>query len=321
MLTAMSRQMFWLQSPRTISLLRFASTSSVNNAPHGIAVNGLVDEVVQPRIVNPKTMMGELNHSVSHNSVDATQIYMFGYGGCVDKHLHQYSKLYEDQGCDVSRYIAPLLNAPSLARAHPFAAEFHANVSEYEKTRPIVFHLLSMNGCMVFTALWELWDKSVAGRELKSRVKGIVFDSCPSDCDLSRSAAALSSTAVPASQNRLDVAMRTGAYAYFYAYFAVQRASAHLQSLIVRPSRFNDYYAYYRLQELDLPKNQLFLYSERDSIIDYQHVDRFIEHQKKSGANVRSKRWTTSNHVSHLRQHRDEYQQLCREFLKETSSC
>jgi hypothetical protein len=121
-------------------------------------------------------LVGSLNHSPARFGSTTPKVYMLGWGGSVDKQLIRYSKLYEEQGCDVSRYIAPLLKAPSLVHAHPFAAEFHSAVAANEANRPLVFHLFSMNGCMIFTALWELWGKSERGRALKERVKGIVFD-------------------------------------------------------------------------------------------------------------------------------------------------
>jgi hypothetical protein len=116
----------------------------------------------------------------------------------------------------------------------------------------------------------------------------------------------------------LDATLRAAAFLGFYIYFAAQRASAIAQSYLISPDRFNDYFAYYRLQELnDLPKNQLYLYSERDTIIAHEYVDRFIEGQEKSGAAVRRKRWADSHHVSHMKKHPEEYSRLCVEFVRD----
>jgi hypothetical protein len=72
----------------------------------------------------------------------------------------------------------------------------------------------------------------------------------PADCSPARSAVALSTAAVPPSKNAADNLLRSAAYGAFYAYFAVQRLWATAQSMAI-PSRFSDYFAYYRLQEIE----------------------------------------------------------------------
>lgn len=75
------------------------------------------------------------------------------------------------------------------------------------------------------------------------------FFSGPADCSPARSAIALSAAAVPPSKNPVDNVLRSAAYGAFYVYFASQRIWATMQSTVI-PSRFSDYFAYYRLQEI-----------------------------------------------------------------------
>jgi hypothetical protein len=47
-------------------------------------------------------------------------------------------------------------------------------VAEHDLT--IFFHVFSMNGSSLFTALWDLLDSKANGKAVKDKVRGIVFD-------------------------------------------------------------------------------------------------------------------------------------------------
>jgi hypothetical protein len=66
-----------------------AATIPLENPEVGPLTNA---ELLQPQ----KQIIGQLNYS--HLSSAAPSIYMLGWGGSVDKQLHKYSRLYEEQG-------------------------------------------------------------------------------------------------------------------------------------------------------------------------------------------------------------------------------
>lgn len=51
------------------------------------------------------------------------------------------------------------------------------NVGANELQFPVFFHLFSMNGCSLFSSLWDfLGDTATNGDAVKNAVKGVIFD-------------------------------------------------------------------------------------------------------------------------------------------------
>ncbi len=42
--------------------------------------------------------------------------------------------------------------------------------------RELIFHLFSMNGVMMVISLWQVLDQLSNGQQIKSQIKGIIFD-------------------------------------------------------------------------------------------------------------------------------------------------
>ena len=62
-----------------------------------------------------------------------------------------------------------------------FAEEIYdkaLNLSERELKFPIYFHVFSMNGCSLFSSLWDFLGFSTNGDDVKKSIKGIIFDRC-----------------------------------------------------------------------------------------------------------------------------------------------
>lgn len=63
----------------------------------------------------------------------------------------------------------------------------------------------------------------------------------------------------------------------------------------------------------------LVLLSKDDEVANYVNQFEVIDQWKKNGINVTTKCWDQSPHVSHFFKHRDEYQSLVEEFLRNTA--
>uniref|UniRef100_A0A914V9J7 Transmembrane protein 53 n=1 Tax=Plectus sambesii TaxID=2011161 RepID=A0A914V9J7_9BILA len=108
-------------------------------------------------------------------------VFVFGWAGSKDSHIAKYSKIYEDNGLTTIRYVTPIrwleggVPGPDLSR--PLLTAFEELQAA---EREIIFHLFSMNGCIMFSSLWQALEQTPNGSKIKNQLKGIVFDSCPS---------------------------------------------------------------------------------------------------------------------------------------------
>ncbi|KAI6184651.1 Transmembrane protein 53 [Aphelenchoides bicaudatus] len=250
-------------------------------------------------------------------------VYMLGWGGAKDKQLNRYSQMYENIGCNVTRYTPPFgkLSGRSFTSYEKYALDFYDRAfidAKSDPDRPIVFHAFSMNGASVFIKFWDLLSSYPDGEKLKSRVKGFVFDSAPSDTVPQTSAIAFSLATFPPNTGFLSSIGRFAMYLLVYCYVGIFRAFQYFKWITFDPTIWEREIAYYRILKIkDLPRNQLYLYSKVDFMIRAKDVDKFIDHQKGMGANITSKCWPDSPHIQHLRVHPDEYQKLCTDFVNE----
>ena len=60
----------------------------------------------------------------------------------------------------------------------------------------------------------------------------------------------------------------------------------------------------------------LYLYSADDPLCDVAKLESLLAARKQAGADVRSVRWETSQHVGHLRSHPQEYSEALLQFLE-----
>jgi pimeloyl-ACP methyl ester carboxylesterase len=143
-------------------------------------------------------------------------------------------------------------------------------------------------------------------QHIKSRVHGIVFDSCPGH-GLDRLADALAHTTW---QERATAAWRGG-----FMNFFLMNCNSRQQILKRRSETF---YSTLLKDTWDVP--QLYLYSEDDLLAPYHHIDFLVRHRQGLFGNdhVQFSRWTTSKHCAHLLCHPEEYEAAITAF---TTAC
>jgi len=242
--------------------------------------------------------------------LNAPLVILFGWAGCRDRYLSKYSAYYQNEGFSVARFTAPIAKIRSFSSYRKFAFEIYEKILEQEPNRPIIFHVFSMNGCSLFTALWDLLDSVPDGTEIKARVRGLIFDSSPANVLPWQAANAISvamfskSSVVPREAYRIALA----------GIFSVHRAIVWLQSNFI-DSTYEKHYAYFRLQKFtDLPKKQLYLYSDADDICLSASIEQFQQVQRDRQASIQVQRYTDSDHCQHFRIYEENYKRLCLDF-------
>ncbi|MFH4981934.1 hypothetical protein AB6A40_008643 [Gnathostoma spinigerum] len=248
-------------------------------------------------------------------------VILLGWGGCTDRYLAKYSRIYENLGCSVARFTADVNLSRSFSSYRLFALALYERILEdfCAPSTSVIFHVFSMNGCSVFSALWDLIDTVPNGTEIKSNVKGIVFDSCPAFVSPWQGANAIMFATFPSVNGNDTIGRQT------YRVMLTGILSLHRLMLWIRSSWESDVYehnsAYYRMLSYnDLPTNQLYLYSLADDICSAESIEKFVESQRTRdfSVNITCCVWTDSAHVQHYRKHPNEYQSHCLDFLSQT---
>uniref|UniRef100_A0A914QUW9 Uncharacterized protein n=1 Tax=Panagrolaimus davidi TaxID=227884 RepID=A0A914QUW9_9BILA len=217
--------------------------------------------------------------------------------------------------CSVIRYTAPIQKVRCFTSYQNFALEFYEKILDNDDTSPILFHVFSMNGCTLFVALWELLDIVSNGAKIKNRVKGIIFDSSPANVQPMQIANAVTFATLP--KSKYSEIFRPFYKLLIAGFFTSLRAFEWIQSFF-DSTAFEKNNAYFRIFKiLDLPKNQLYLYSNSDEICSDHSIEDFIKNQKERGINVLSQCWKTSEHVQHFRAHPEDYTKICKQFLND----
>ncbi|KAI6184977.1 hypothetical protein M3Y97_00654800 [Aphelenchoides bicaudatus] len=270
-----------------------------------------------PPSVSANSSSTQLNELVMKESEDpdAPVVILFGWAGCKDRYLSKYSNYYQKEGYAVARFTAPIMKIRSFSSYRKFALEIYEKILENQSdNKPIYFHVFSMNGCSLFTALWDLLDNVPDGAEIKSRVKGLIFDSSPANVLPWQAANAISTAMTSKSSNIAREAYRF----VLTGIFSVHRAIIWLQSNFNSQAHEN-HFAYFRLQRFeDLPKNQLYLYSDVDDICVRESIEEFQQVQRERQVKIWNICWHDSEHCQHYRKYEKEYIQHCLDFVRST---
>ncbi|PIC52337.1 hypothetical protein B9Z55_002486 [Caenorhabditis nigoni] len=82
------------------------------------------------------------------------------------------------------------------------------------------------------------------------------------------------------------------------------------------PSLRHNFHPYWYIHDkIQLPKRQLYLYSEKDSMVPLGALEEFEEEQKRRGCHVDSVNFGDTEHVAHFREKPEEYTKKCIEFV------
>ncbi|GMR35227.1 hypothetical protein PMAYCL1PPCAC_05422 [Pristionchus mayeri] len=243
-------------------------------------------------------------------------VFLFGWAGCKDRYLAKYSAIYEQAGYTTIRYTMPIVQVRGYFSYKLFAKQFYERVFADGTLKPdqIVWHVFSMNGCSMWTALWGQLLK-LKRDDIIEASKGVIFDSAPAFVRPDQSARAISMSSLPAPE--FNAAVRESYRAALLLYFASHHAMVWLRSH-VEPRVWEKNFSYCHLQEMEIPKNALFIYSEADEICSAESIEKIIDRQAaKDDTEIHSLKLPASPHCAHLRTHPDTYTATCIRFVAE----
>jgi hypothetical protein len=184
----------------------------------------------------------------------------------------------------------------------------------------VLFHVFSNGGCF----LWELISRILGGSEhcqgkdhdpqleqtvvnslsgIRSRVGGVVFDSCPG-ANLHRLGEAL---AYCSPEEQINVLRDSGANSLSFFETEAMKKRLHEREL--------SYIPYLRTDDWCIP--QLYLYSQDDPLARPDVIDDLVSSRKQLFGEdmVVSKRWDSSSHCKHLLKHPQDYQAAVKSFI------
>uniref|UniRef100_A0A915PW59 Transmembrane protein 53 n=1 Tax=Setaria digitata TaxID=48799 RepID=A0A915PW59_9BILA len=249
---------------------------------------------------------------MQHSNPDAALILLFGWAGCNDRYLAKYAKFYE-KNFSVLRFTADIQKVRSFSSYRKFALDVYEKILETTTALSIYCHMFSMNGCSTFCALWDLLDTVADCEVLKSKFKGLIFDSSPAYVSPWQAAAAISFALLPPSSYS-----KTWRETYRFmlaGYFSLHRSMIWLRSQWDKDV-YERNYSYFRMLAMkDLPKYQLYIYSSIDSICSAESIEQFIASEQEKKAVISKLFFDDTLHCQHYRLHPDEYEQACIDFV------
>ncbi|CAD5215575.1 unnamed protein product [Bursaphelenchus xylophilus] len=241
----------------------------------------------------------------------APLIILTGWANATDKNLSKYSEFYVDEGYMVARYTVPIKEVYHFGGYQRYALTLYEQLLQLDKTegRPIFIHNFSMNGCSLFAMLWRLLAEVADGESIKARVKGVIFDSSPANVMPWHVAEALS-------MGHKAWGLKMAVKVATTSFLSVHRFCCYATSL-VKPNVYETQFAYFMLTSFtDLPKRQLYFYSENDPICLPSSIREFQSLQRNQGVVVDELTWPNAGHCSHLKDDREPYVDKCVTFIR-----
>jgi len=264
-----------------------------------------------------------------------------GWLGSQPKQLCRYKELYRQAGFRVLSRIAcppmvvnsvfltsvdinpparwPLCDNTALTKSsymQDLAWEVLSQL-HFSQSQDVMFHLFSNGGCFFWEQISRILSSSlqdeIDGKEtltnfsndlqnIQSRIRGAVFDSCPST-DLSR----LKDAVAYCSDEELDEINQECGSDILSAGDEIMKRNFG--------ERGSDYINFLKTDPWPIP--QLYIYSKDDPLSPSQVIDELVQsRQGMLGKDIIfSKRWESSAHVSHLRIHPEEYRAVLESFI------
>ena len=220
---------------------------------------------------------------------------LLGWNSAQDKHLAKYSEIYEKKGFDTIRISGnPFSTMMFLHRAKNVAQNLLDILVEMKSDQDcsIIIHAFSMGGFNVYHFMRQAILSPGHQHFNSIHIIGCIFDSCPHFPSM-HSTLSVQSSILQNIPNPLAKVVTWIGLGIVYP--SVYLLGPHLKPLI--SDNINS--------PLGCP--ELFLYSDVDHLIPYEHVKTFLKAHKEKGIKVFSKLMKGSAHVQHLRNYPEDY--------------
>ena len=164
----------------------------------------------------------------------------------------------------------------------------------------LAMHIFSGGGIAVFPRLLEELAKPSGLLTTKIRPKCIVFDSGPTVFSYKSGTAAA------------RLVYKQGGFNFLT--YSASRLVGSTVNLFVGSRKHSELMTALASPFLNVP--QLYLYSTADSVCNSEWVEKIMAEQTEKGRTVESYSWQDSEHVRHLAEHPEQYEELVVGFLR-----
>lgn len=230
-------------------------------------------------------------------------VVILGWNGAQDRHLAKYSDIFTEKNYGTFRVTANAFD--TFCRLDGKVKE---NGLKYMQVlegmdaydRSVIFYAFSQGGGAVFYHMMQAITMPQSEYFGKIKVAGTIFDSCPLKLDITGKHRLLSSI----TDNMSNPILKT---LVWYGLGVVVEVGVRASS--VMPHYMDD------MKTSGLACKQLVLYSKADLYSPHEDITDYIDARRKRGIHVISKCWENSPHVSHFKEHPEEYLNLVNTFV------
>lgn len=236
-------------------------------------------------------------------------VILLGWAGCQEKHLAKYSPMYEKKGFITVQVMVPARTL--FFQSHKVSDVAHGLLGLLGKNKicdnPIVFHVFSNGGSMVYMHLIGLLHSQKSRLQQMLSVRGVIFDSAPGKPRMLNAVRAFMSTL-----HTHPILRYILGFCLLIYMLVIRFLLAMLPACIKSSYGFK---LYTRVCDDPTECPQLFLYSKADRIIMAEDVEEVVSRRKARGVDVKAVCWEDSAHVAHLRRHPEIYMKTCLDFV------
>ncbi|XP_053100309.1 transmembrane protein 53 [Hemicordylus capensis] len=235
-------------------------------------------------------------------------VILLGWAGCKDRYLAKYSTIYLKKGCIVIRYTAPwrlvfFSESLGIKSLQNLAKKLLEVLFDFKmETKPLLFHVFSNGGVMLYRYIVELLHTHQQFQQLK--VVGTVFDSAPGRKNLRGALRALS-----------VVLESTNVCVKYLLLLTFGVLVVTLRIILYPLSRFLNETHYDAMLKQPCSWPELYLYSKADAVIQASDVEKMIEARQHNRVLVKAVDFVDSAHVGHLRAYPTLYVAHCTSFM------
>lgn len=209
--------------------------------------------------------------------------------------------------CITIRYTAPKdVVIFNVDKARPIAEKILDLLLDYSlEENPVFFHVFSNGGGVIYRFISDALQDSTRPYS-QIQIHGCMFDSLPGKRRIHKAAQAFISNI------KANIFIRYAIGLCLMIYLFVMRMYLAIFS---RGKKWDQFSYFQGMKEDKLFCPQLFLYSTGDKLVPHTDITEIIEFRRSLGVNVQSVQWDDSDHVAHLRKHREAYINACHQFV------
>ncbi|XP_054480918.1 uncharacterized protein LOC129112727 isoform X2 [Anoplopoma fimbria] len=221
----------------------------------------------------------------------------FSWLGAQPAGMGKYRDLYLDRGMDVLLVQSKVMHFLWPRWGLDYGLEVLKVLEQPQFSgRAVLVHASSIGGFTFTQTLTHIAQRGKQHTDLAQRVKGHIYDSLVVG-SLEHMAIGLGKTLFP----RIESFVKNAAMLYFWLF------KSHTADF------YNNGIQVFHNSPITTPA--LFFFSENDALCNPADVGKLIDHWRKRGVTVESKKWKESKHAAHLRCHPEEYLSTLEKFL------